>query len=85
MYWKDSYVLGVYSSKEKSMKVLDMIQEAYVMDILIIRCQRIVRWLYDYVLIRIHPWNHIRSGWPCMRGDHVRQAPPKRIERRTVC
>ena len=30
MYWKDSYVLGTYSSKEKAMKVLDMIQEAYV-------------------------------------------------------
>ena len=30
MYWKDSYVLGDYSSKEKAMKVLDMIQEAYV-------------------------------------------------------
>lgn len=30
MYWKDSYELGTYSSKEKAMKVLDMIQEAYV-------------------------------------------------------
>lgn len=30
MYWKDSYALGTYSSKEKAMKVLDMIQEAYV-------------------------------------------------------
>ena len=30
MYWKDSYVLGTYSSKEKAIKVLDMIQEAYV-------------------------------------------------------
>ena len=30
MYWKGSYVLGTYSSKEKTMKVLDMIQEAYV-------------------------------------------------------
>lgn len=30
MYWKDSYVLGTYSSKEKAMKVLDMIQKAYV-------------------------------------------------------
>ena len=29
MYWKDSYVLGTYSSKEKAMKVLYMIQEAY--------------------------------------------------------
>lgn len=29
MYWKDGYVLGFYSSKEKTMKVLDMIQEAY--------------------------------------------------------
>lgn len=29
MYWKDSYVLGTYSSKEKAIKVLDMIQEAY--------------------------------------------------------
>jgi hypothetical protein len=30
MYWNDGYVLGFYSSKEKAMKVLDMIQEAYV-------------------------------------------------------
>lgn len=30
MHWKDSYVLGDYSSKEKAMKVLDMIQEAYM-------------------------------------------------------
>ena len=30
MYWKDSYVLGDYSSKEKAMKVLDMIQKAYL-------------------------------------------------------
>lgn len=30
MYWKDSYVLGTYSSKEKAIKVLDMIQEAYI-------------------------------------------------------
>lgn len=30
MYWKDSYVLGTYSSKEKAMKVLGMIQEAYI-------------------------------------------------------
>lgn len=29
MYWNDGYVLGTYSSKEKAMKVLDMIQEAY--------------------------------------------------------
>ena len=29
MYWKDSYVLGTYSSKEKVIKVLDMIQKAY--------------------------------------------------------
>ena len=29
MYWNDGYVLGFYSSKEKAMKVLDMIQEAY--------------------------------------------------------
>ena len=29
MYWKDSYALGAYSSKEKAIKVLDMIQEAY--------------------------------------------------------
>lgn len=40
---------------------------------------------HDYILIRIHPWNHIRSGWSCIRGDHVRQAPPRQIERRTVC
>ena len=30
MYWKDSYVFGVYSSKEKAIKVMDMIQEAYM-------------------------------------------------------
>lgn len=30
MYWKDSYALGAYSSKEKAIKVLDMIQGAYV-------------------------------------------------------
>lgn len=30
MYWKDGYVLGFYSSKKKAIKVLDMIQEAYV-------------------------------------------------------
>lgn len=30
MYWKDSYVLGTYSSKEKAIKVLDMIQKAYL-------------------------------------------------------
>lgn len=30
MYWKDSYVLGGYSSKEKAIKVLDMIQGAYM-------------------------------------------------------
>lgn len=29
MYWKDSYALGAYSSKEKAIKALDMIQEAY--------------------------------------------------------
>ena len=30
MYWKDSYALGTYSSKEKAIKVLDMIQKAYI-------------------------------------------------------
>lgn len=30
IYWKDSYVLGTYSSKEKAIKVLDMIQDAYM-------------------------------------------------------
>jgi hypothetical protein len=30
MYWKDSYALGTYSSKEKAIKVLDMIQGAYM-------------------------------------------------------
>lgn len=30
MYWKDSYVLGTYSSKKKAIKILDMIQEANV-------------------------------------------------------
>lgn len=39
------------------------------------------RWKDDYILIRIHPWNHIRSGWSCICGDHVRQAPPRRLER----
>lgn len=29
-YSCDDYVIGHYSSKEKAMKVLDMIQEAYV-------------------------------------------------------
>lgn len=42
-----SYLLGEYSTKKKAIKVLDMLQEAYVMDILIIRCQMIVRWLYE--------------------------------------
>lgn len=27
---------------------------------------------HDCILIRIHPWNHIRSGRPCMCSDHVR-------------
>lgn len=27
---------------------------------------------YDYILIRIHPWSHIRSGRSCMCGNHVR-------------
>ena len=30
MYWKDSYVLGTYSSKGKAIKVLDMVQGAHV-------------------------------------------------------
>lgn len=30
MYWKDGYVLGFYSSKKKAIKVLEMIQEAYM-------------------------------------------------------
>lgn len=30
MYWKDGYVLGFYSSKKKAIKVLDMIQDAYM-------------------------------------------------------
>jgi hypothetical protein len=50
------------------------------MDILIIRCQRTVRWLYDYILIRIYTWNHSRSDWSCMCGDHVQQAPSRRLE-----
>ena len=30
VYWKgDGYVIGLYSTKAKAMKVLDMIQEAY--------------------------------------------------------
>ena len=40
---------------------------------------------HDYILIRIHPWNHIWSGRSYMRGDHVRQASSSRIERRMVC
>ena len=39
------------------------------------------RMKYDHILIRIHPWNHIRSDWSCMRGDHVQQASSRRIER----
>ena len=27
---------------------------------------------HDYILIRTYTWNHIRSGWACMCGDHVR-------------
>lgn len=31
VYWKgNGYVIGLYSTKAKAMKVLDMIQEAYV-------------------------------------------------------
>lgn len=40
---------------------------------------------HDYILIRIHPWNHIRNGWSCMCSDHVRQVPLRQIERRMVC
>nr|DAM40525.1 MAG TPA: hypothetical protein [Caudoviricetes sp.] len=40
------------------------------------------RWKHDHIHIMIHSWNHIRSGRPCMRSDHVRQAPPRRVERK---
>lgn len=40
------------------------------------------RMSYDYIHISIHPWNYIRSGYPCMRSDHVRQAPSRQIERK---
>lgn len=36
---------------------------------------------HDHIHIRIHPWNHIRSDWHCMRSDYVRQSPSRRIER----
>lgn len=32
----------------------------------------------------IDHWNHSRSDWPCVHSDHVRQASPRRLERRTV-
>ena len=38
-------------------------------------------WKYDYILIRAYTRNHNRRDWACMRCDHVRQAPPRRIER----
>ena len=50
------------------------------MDILITRCQQIVRWLYDYILARTYTWNHIRSDRTCMRGDYVQQAPSRQIK-----
>nr|DAR19186.1 MAG TPA: hypothetical protein [Caudoviricetes sp.] len=37
--------------------------------------------MHDYILIRFHTWNHIRCGWDYMLCDHVRQAPPRRVER----
>ena len=39
------------------------------------------RMSHDYILIRTYTWNHIRSGWTCMRSDRVQQAPPRRLER----
>lgn len=36
---------------------------------------------HDHIHIRIHPWNHSRSNWSCVRGNHVRQTPPGRLER----
>lgn len=39
------------------------------------------RMSHDYILIRTYTWNHSRSNWSCMCSDHVRQAPPRRIER----
>lgn len=85
MYWKDGYVLGFYSSKKKAIKVLDMIQEAYVNGNIDYQIPEDSEGLYDYILIRTYTWNHSRSGRSCMHSDHVRQAPPRQIKRRTVC
>jgi predicted DCC family thiol-disulfide oxidoreductase YuxK len=30
------------------------------------------RMIHDYILVRTYTWNHSRSGWYCMRSDHVR-------------
>nr|DAO96220.1 MAG TPA: hypothetical protein [Caudoviricetes sp.] len=38
---------------------------------------------HDCIFIRIHHWNHSRSGRSCMRSDHVRQAPPRQIVERS--
>lgn len=43
------------------------------------------RMSHDYILIRTYARHHNRRDRTCMRSDHVRQAPPRRIERRTVC
>ena len=37
--------------------------------------------MITFIHIRIHPWNHSRSNWSCVRGNHVRQTPPGRLER----
>ena len=49
IYVNNLYPAGEYSTAEKALKVLDMIQEAYEMDILIIRCQWTVRWKYEKI------------------------------------
>lgn len=39
------------------------------------------RMSHDYILIRTCTWNHNRRDRTCMCSDHVRQAPPRRLER----
>lgn len=39
------------------------------------------RMSHDCILIRIHPWNRIWSGWSCIHSNHVRQTPPGRLEK----
>lgn len=37
---------------------------------------------HDYILISFRTWSHIWSNRSYMCCDHVRQAPPRRLERR---